>query len=98
MKTDTSNKIISYLRIHPQSRVHDLAQALGIGKVALHRQLNRLSAQGSIQKSGIPPRVFYELKTPDQQPLEAVKEVLIKNKQYLQQQFQVVKMGVFGSV
>lgn len=68
MITDTKIKILGYLKTNGQARISDLAEHLGIGKVALHRQLKSLIESGKLAKSGSAPKVFYILsaKSPDQ--------------------------------
>ncbi|MEI6327021.1 MAG: hypothetical protein WCO78_02770 [Candidatus Roizmanbacteria bacterium] len=57
----TRELILSILGKQGQARVHDLATEISIGKVALHRQLKSLLADGLIQKHGSAPLVFYVL-------------------------------------
>ncbi len=57
----TSELILTILAERGQARVHDLAQAIGIGKVALHRQIKTLLSKGLIEKRGSAPLVFYVL-------------------------------------
>ena len=59
MITDTSERILGYIRANKQARVHDLGRLFNISQVAVHKQLNKLLAQGKIQRIGKPPRVFY---------------------------------------
>jgi phosphoribosylpyrophosphate synthetase len=68
MTTDTKIKILGYLKTNGQARVCELADHLGIGKVALHRQLKSLVEIGKLAKSGSAPKVFYTLAivSPDQ--------------------------------
>lgn len=61
MKTDTSNNIISYLAKHEQARPKELSEHLGIGAVALHRQLKKLMGNRAIIRIGNSPRVYYSL-------------------------------------
>lgn len=59
MITDTKIRILGYIKTNGQARVKDLAEHLGIGKVALHRQLKSLVESGKLAKSGSAPKVFY---------------------------------------
>jgi predicted ArsR family transcriptional regulator len=61
MKTDTADRIVGYIAINKQARAHDLGRIFNIGQTAVHRQLNKLVAQGKVQKVGKPPLVFYVL-------------------------------------
>lgn len=61
MITDTKIRILGYVRTNGQARVKDLAIHLGIGNVALHRQLKTLIESGKLAKSGTAPKVFYTL-------------------------------------
>ena len=61
MKTDTSVKILEYIRKNGQARPDDIGRFLGIGQVAVHRQLKRLIDQEKLEKIGNPPLVFYTL-------------------------------------
>ncbi len=61
MKTDTADRIIEYIAANHQARAHDIGKNFGIGQTAVHRQLNKLVAQGKLQRVGKPPLVFYML-------------------------------------
>ncbi len=61
MKTDTAEKIIGYIAINKQARAHDIGRIFNIGQPAVHRQLKKLVEQGTLQKVGKPPLVFYIL-------------------------------------
>ncbi len=62
MTTDTSRKILSYIRSNKQARAADLVREIGITQAAIHRQLNKLLRKGEISKAGTPPVVFYIIK------------------------------------
>ena len=68
MITDTKIRILGYIQINGQARVKDLTEHLGIGNVALHRQLKSLLESGKLTKAGSAPKVFYTLasKSPDE--------------------------------
>lgn len=59
MKTDTSDRILTFIKSHKQARAHDLGMLLCISQVAVHKQLNKLLSQNKIQRVGKPPQVFY---------------------------------------
>ena len=61
MKTDTSDKMISYISEKKQASPKELADFLLISPQALFRQLKKLQEQGLIAKIGRPPRVLYSL-------------------------------------
>ena len=61
MITDTKIKILGYIRTNSQARVKDLVSHLGLGNVAIHRQLKTLVGSGKLAKAGSPPKVFYTL-------------------------------------
>jgi DNA-binding Lrp family transcriptional regulator len=61
MITDTKVRILSYIKTNGQARVKDLVDHLGIGNVAVHRQVKSLLDDNKITKFGTPPQVFYTL-------------------------------------
>ena len=61
MRTDTKNRILKYIEIHKHARVHDLIGVLGITTASIHRQLNKLTEDGKIEKIGKPPKVYYQI-------------------------------------
>ncbi len=62
MKTDTHQRIISYIRTNGQVRVRDLVRAFSpLGPVSIHRHLKKLISEGILKKIGKPPLVFYLL-------------------------------------
>lgn len=69
MKTDTADRIVTYITANHQARAHDIGQVFGIGQTAVHRQLNKLVNQGKLQRVGKPPLVFYVLAHQDTAPL-----------------------------
>ena len=54
---------MGYIQTNGQARVKDLVDHLGLGNVAIHRQLKALVAAGKINRIGSPPKVFYTLNT-----------------------------------
>ncbi len=68
MTTDTRERIVEFIRLNGRARVNDLVEYLGLGNVAIHRQLKRLIESGVLAKTGRPPKVFYLLiETADRQ-------------------------------
>lgn len=61
MRTDTREKIISYIGKHQPVRAHDLIGEFNFSAVAIHRQLKKLIESGVLQKIGQPPLVYYQL-------------------------------------
>jgi biotin operon repressor/hypoxanthine-guanine phosphoribosyltransferase len=61
MKTDTGKKIIEYVRQKQEARADDLIRQLNLSRVAIHKQLKKLTEQGNLRKIGRPPKVFYQL-------------------------------------
>jgi hypoxanthine-guanine phosphoribosyltransferase len=87
MVTDTTNKILNYIKTKKQAKVVDLVRSIGITNAAIHRQLNKLILQEKIMKVGKPPTVFYLLKEKEKQssvsiPSEA-KQIIDKNYIYV---------------
>jgi len=52
---------MGYIKTNGQAKVKDLAGHLGLGNVAIHRQLKKLVEAGQLAKVGTPPKVFYVL-------------------------------------
>lgn len=71
MITDTKVRILSYIRTNGQARVKYLAEHLGIGTVALHRQLKSLVESGKLIKAGSAPKVFYTLASPSPENIDS---------------------------
>lgn len=61
MNTNTSNKLIEYIRIHSQATAKELADFLGISRQALYKHLGKFLKDGTINKIGFPPKVFYRI-------------------------------------
>lgn len=61
MTTDTRARIVEFIRMNGRARVGDLVEYLGLGNVAIHRQLKRLVESRVLAKTGRPPKVFYLL-------------------------------------
>lgn len=62
MVTDTAEKIIKYIEIKQQVTAHELANYLGISRQAFYKQITKLMKDGSVYKTGRPPKVFYLIK------------------------------------
>lgn len=87
MITDTSIKILGYIRTNKQARAVDLVHHIGITNAAVHRQLNKLLNKGEIKKAGKPPTVFYTIKEKEK-PIAVpvpkdIKEFIDKNYIYV---------------
>lgn len=63
MQTDTSKKIIAYLSQNKAATAKVLIDYLELSPQAVFRQLKTLINNRQITKSGLPPRVFYSIKT-----------------------------------
>lgn len=61
MKTDTAQRLLTYLKTRQEATPKQLSSYLGIGASALFRQLKKLQQQNTITKIGTPPHVFYTL-------------------------------------
>lgn len=62
MPQDLKTRIISYIRTNQQARVKDLLRALSpSGRASIHRQLAKLVNDGTLEKIGKTPTVFYVL-------------------------------------
>jgi biotin operon repressor len=55
------NKIEDYIKARGQVTVNDLVDYLGVSRQAVHRQVKKLTQEGTLQKVGRPPKVFYLL-------------------------------------
>lgn len=62
MTTDTSDKIVGYIKKNRQVTAKGLTDYLGISKQALFKQLAKLLKNDLIYKIGKPPTVFYLIK------------------------------------
>ncbi len=61
MTTDTSAKIIEYIKQNTEASPKDLYNLLGISPRAVFKQLNTLIQKNILQKVGKPPKVYYVL-------------------------------------
>ncbi len=68
MTTDTSKRLLDYIRQHTQASPKDLYNFLGISSRAIFKQLKSLLDKGIIEKIGSPPKVYYKIAA-TQQPL-----------------------------
>ncbi|MBI3601845.1 MAG: winged helix-turn-helix transcriptional regulator [Candidatus Omnitrophica bacterium] len=85
---NTSQKILEYIAQNPQTSPKDLYNLLNIGPRAVFKQLKVLCEKGLIQKLGRPPKVFYTLTDPKEQPQiflldEQTRDVIEKNFYYV---------------
>ncbi|OGH72003.1 MAG: hypothetical protein A2921_00635 [Candidatus Magasanikbacteria bacterium RIFCSPLOWO2_01_FULL_43_20b] len=61
MKTDTSQKILDFIKKNRQASPKKLVNYTGFGAPAIFRQLKKLQNRGLLAKTGKPPRVYYHL-------------------------------------
>ena len=61
MTTDTSKKIIEYIKTKKQATAKELVDYLSISPQAVFKQLKKLTEKGELSKIGKPPKVFYFL-------------------------------------
>lgn len=61
MITDTSQKIVDYIKSKGDVTAHELSGYLGISPQAVFRQLGKLIIQKKLKKIGKPPKVFYSI-------------------------------------
>lgn len=95
MVTDTSSRILTYIRTNKQAKAVDLVRDIGITNSAIHRQLNKLLKQGEIMRVGKPPVVFYILKEKKESPSESLPKEI---KQFIDDNYIYVSpMGEFLS-
>lgn len=62
MITDTSKRLIEYIKEKHQVTANDLVGHLGISKQALYKQISKLIKTDYLYKTGRPPKVFYFIK------------------------------------
>lgn len=87
MITDTRDEIIEYINYHGQARVHDLARALQISNVAIHKQLKKLLEDKVIVRVGKPPLVFYKFPTEGKFETKETKQLPEYTKRIIQENF-----------
>jgi hypothetical protein len=63
MKTNTSERILEFIKSKGETTAHDIIGFIGFTPAAVHRQLMKLIKSGEITKIGSPPNVIYRLKT-----------------------------------
>lgn len=76
MKTDTSKKIIEFIKTNKYATAHQLGDFLGISSRAVFKQLKNLTDKKTIYKTGKPPKVYYYLA--DKLKIES-KSIISKN-------------------
>lgn len=59
MITDTSKKIVEYIKLRKQATAKELVDYLGISRQAFFKQITKLKKSEIIYKIGTSPRVFY---------------------------------------
>lgn len=84
MITDTKIRILSYIHTNGQARVKDLVGHLGIGHVALHRQLKSMIDSGQLSKAGTAPKVFYTLANKQVKEIQEANQLLDKYFAYVE--------------
>ena len=72
MITDTSKKIVSFIKQNRSVKPIELVAYLGLSRQAIFRQLKKLTTQEILVKSGMPPNVFYSLKEDVQVEQESI--------------------------
>ncbi|EKD56354.1 MAG: hypothetical protein ACD_58C00214G0001 [uncultured bacterium] len=78
MKTDTSKKIIKFIKKNKHATAHQLVEYLSISQRAVFKQLKNLINKKVIYKSGLPPIVYYYLTDEQQIGLEIKISMKIK--------------------
>ncbi|MBF0483894.1 MAG: hypothetical protein HQL25_04215 [Candidatus Omnitrophica bacterium] len=61
MKTDTSAKIIAFIKDKGQASPKDLYDLLHLSSRGIFKQLNTLTEKNILSKTGRPPKVFYKI-------------------------------------
>ena len=102
MKTNTSQKILEYIKSHGQASGSELTDFLHLSSRAIRKQLSNLLGLNVISKKGLPPKVFYFIKP----VAEVQKQIDIKSdlKKQIENNFLIItptgekKEGVVGFV
>ena len=84
----TRDLILKLLNEQAQITVHDLSLKLRVSRQFVHRLLNELNDEGSLEIVGKPPRVYYMLKPKTNTAY--VSELTIEEEQFLKQHFLLV--------
>jgi DNA-binding Lrp family transcriptional regulator/hypoxanthine-guanine phosphoribosyltransferase len=86
MTTDTSAKIIEYIKANGQATAKELINHVGLSPQAVFKQLKKLLEKNQVTKIGKPPKVFYHLQEQigqinesDTELDQAVKETIEKH-------------------
>lgn len=103
MKTDTSDKIIRYIKENKQVTPKEMAGYFDISPQALFRHLSRLVEEGRVFKVGRPPKVFYSVKE-EGGAIIGVTEIDDATKKFIDENFLIITpagerkegMGGFG--
>ena len=102
MKTDTSKKIIEFIKKNKQATAHQLVEYLKISPRAVFKQLKNLLDKKVVYKSGVPPIVYYYLT--DKQPIDSEVKIsalikrTIENNYYLISSAGEIKKGWDGFI
>ena len=86
MITQTKEKILAFIRLKGQARVHDLVREFKISNVAVHKQVKRLLSDNLIEKRGTPPTVFYVPKKMENEVGESA-EISTEERAYIEENF-----------
>lgn len=71
--------------MHRQARAYDLARALNVSRVVIHRHLKSLMEDGELKKLGKPPLVFYVLQ--GRKPIKAAPSIPDEIKKVINDQY-----------
>jgi len=86
MITQTKEKILAFISLKGQARVHDLVREFKISNVAVHKQVKRLLSDNLIEKRGTPPTVFYVPKKIESE-VEETYEITGEERSYIENNF-----------
>ncbi|MFH1661664.1 MAG: winged helix-turn-helix domain-containing protein [Candidatus Falkowbacteria bacterium] len=79
MRTDTSDKIIAYIKERKETTAKDLTDYLEISARAVFKQLKKLVDENKLVKYGAPPVVYYSLAPDESIKTESKLPIKIKN-------------------
>ncbi|MFZ2189344.1 MAG: DUF4325 domain-containing protein [Candidatus Magasanikiibacteriota bacterium] len=87
MKTDTTDKILEYIKEKGQVKPKDIINYIGFGAPAVFRQLKKLISEGKIEKSGTPPMVYYHF------PID-IKDIEVNEKKIFDIKINLKEFGI----
>lgn len=102
MTTDTSAKIIKYIKANGQATAKELINHVDLSPQAVFKQLKRLLEKNQVTKIGKPPRVYYHLQEKTEQKNESDTELAQAVKKTIEKHFLAItntgerKEGVDG--